>query len=125
MIYEFLDLDTNEVVDVEMHHTEVCGFGEKIEWEGRRLKRLVTFPEVRCPAPRQFVDCTLPYNYKYHLDEGGKVNEKGQCLFDSPRQMQNLEARANDHGENIGYTGGGVHPLVKQKDKLRRTRRTR
>ena len=120
MIYVFEDTDTAEVVEVEMHNSEVCGFGDVIEHEGRSLRRLVTMPEVRCPADRHFVDHTLPYNYPPHLAEGGKVNDKGQCLFDSPRQMRNLEARANDQGENIRYTGGGVHPLVKQKGGKRR-----
>lgn len=116
MIYVFLDLDSGEVVDVEMHHTEVCEIAAVIEHEGRRLKRLVTMPEVRCPAPRKFVDHTLPYNYKYHEATGGTFDDKGRCQFESTRQMRNLESMANDHGEGIEYTGGGVKPLVKQKD---------
>jgi hypothetical protein len=121
VIYGFRDVNTGELLDLEMSYTEVPGIGDTMEWEGRTLKRLPHFPEVRCPAPRHFVDHTLPYNYKYHKATGGQVDEKGRCKFESPRQMRELEAMANEHGEGISYTGGGVKPLVKQKDAGKKT----
>lgn len=112
MIYEFEDQESGEVVGINFPMLEAPGIGDVIERKGRRLRRLAAVPSMRVPADRHFVDHTLPYNYRYHEATGGKFDKEGRCLFDSPAQMRNLEAMANDHGEGIGYTGSGVHPLV-------------
>lgn len=112
MIYPFQDTETGEVHGLWYSVDDVPGIGKYVRRKGRKLRRLAAVPEMRVPADRHFVDQTLPYNYKYHKETGGKFDKEGRCLFDSPAQMRNLEKLANDHGENIRYTGAGVHPLV-------------
>lgn len=80
--------------------------------KAKKEKRAKSDPMVRVPEDRHFVDQTLPYNYEYHKKTGGKFDEMGRCVFDSPKQMRELRAMANDSGEGIRYTGSGIDPMV-------------
>lgn len=123
VIYPFEDVESKEVHGIYFPVDKVPSIGRHIKRKGRKLRRLAAMPDLRVPADRHFVDSTLPYNYTYHKQLGGKFDKEGRCLFDSPAQMRNLETLANDHGENIRYTGSGVHPVVRNVDQMKRAGR--
>lgn len=113
MTYDFEDVQTGEVIGLEYSVADVPEVGARIKHKGREYVRVASIPQIRCPADRNFVNRTdLPYNYKYHEDLGGKFDELGRCVFTSGKQVRELVAYANDHGERIAYTGSGVNPIV-------------
>lgn len=100
-MYLFVTDDAEErFVEEFFHMKDAPEIGSTVEINGERCRRLPSVPLGLTYKDKQFVSTQLPYNYTYHR---GKFNQRGECGFNSMREVRETVACARDHGENLSY----------------------
>jgi len=118
MIYEFLEVKPNGVLgaakDLEFHHSEVPGIGERITVDGTMYQRIPSLTQARVDdfMDEPFVSHSLPKNYEPHKKAGGKFTKDGKPVFESKRQVSRTEVAARNFSVEDDVRHPGLKPLL-------------
>lgn len=93
MRYEFEDVETGELVEVEMHPDKAVPFGETIRWGGRKLKRLVHAPAIKMG----YSGGSTVQVPRFHPD-APRHDAKGNPVFANARERSEFVDRYNARG---------------------------
>lgn len=99
MIYEFKDVETGSVVELNMPMRDAVRIGEVIEHEGRHLIRLPSLVAASVAPDLHFTSHQLPKKWKHARQH----NPDGTCRFGSHAEVREAIARAKDNGEQVTY----------------------
>ena len=97
MTFDFIDVETNEPVELWLKMSEAPKLDEVIEYEGRRLKRVVSQPQINKEF-KPYVSRNVQPGLA--IKHGAKVNEKGHPVIDS-RALERTIAKSEKLGEHF------------------------
>lgn len=101
MIYLFMDVDTEGVVELDYPMGKAPSIGDEITLDGRRLVRIPVIPEAKVAPNAKFVSHSLPRWWPH-----AKEHEPGtgKPRFNSIHEVRNAEARSRDtKGDQVVY----------------------
>ena len=103
MIYEFRKVLAGgklsaEVVEEDMPHESVPPIGGRIKLGGKLLQRIASIPPSRVEGDFHFMSRSAPRWWSEHAKRGGKFSKKGHPLFESKKQVRELNAVGRDTG---------------------------
>lgn len=104
MMYEFEDVATGRVVEVQMSMRDAVPIGSEFTHEGRRLRRIPSMPGMSVQETLHFVSGQLPRNWPHAKQH----HPDGSPRFESWGEIRESLARAKDHGEQIEYGGDAM-----------------
>lgn len=99
MIYEFVDVDTDERVELNLPIGKAHMFGTVQRLAGRNLRREMSLPKFLIEKDLHFVSDQLPKNWPFAKQH----DAEGRARFDSVAEVRECLAHAQDHGEQILY----------------------
>ena len=113
MIYEFVDTETGERVEIPFPAGKAPGDGEVIEHEGRRVRRVLSIPAgFNIHGTKPFVPFVSESQQVWHPDAPAHTPD-GKPVFQSRREQATFvdknNARAQtEEGKKAGFREIGV-----------------
>lgn len=103
MIYEFRrvlagDRLSSEVIEEDMPYEAAPPIGGRIKLGGKLLQRIASMPPAKVEGDFHFMSRTAPRWWSEHKKRGGKFSKKGHPLFESKKQVRELDAVGRDIG---------------------------
>ncbi len=110
MIYGFREVLPSgklaaKVIDFEVSHEDVVGIGQRMRRGDREYQRIVEVPAMKVEGNFHFRSSTAPRFWTEHLKRGGKCDERGRPLFESKKQVVELNAVGADSPEGLRHEG--------------------
>lgn len=109
MLYPFREILKDGSLGEEVHGFEFPlekypPMGKKIRRKGKRYQRVIHLADYQIHVEKTgdspFVSRQLPKNYVPHKQAGGQFDERGNCVFESKRQLERTQAKARDFSEH-------------------------
>ena len=100
--YEFIS-DDGETREEFYSVDDAPSIGDAVTIDGKKYRRAPVVPQGLVRESIGFKSYSLPPNYKYHADRGGKFDTDGQPIFTSRKELGETLAAANDHEEELFY----------------------